>query len=182
MLISEETFDGSVAYSKRRTARNDPEVGYSPKIRRLSEISDNFGRQDPPRAGRYCYRTDLFGVSLGESNCLGWPASCEVTLRRSSPVVVLPMAPAHIDLDAVRGFSHNSRSTAMKYLIMPLLLVAGFIAMSTVEANAVVCAAGVYRAGCVAAGGGAVVVRRPAVVARRAVVVAPRVGVRRRVY
>jgi hypothetical protein len=71
----------------------------------------------------------------------------------------------------------------MKRLIVPLLLVGGFVALTTVEANAVVCARGVYRAGCVAAGGAAVVARpvvRPVV--RRHVVVAPRVAVRRRVY
>jgi hypothetical protein len=68
----------------------------------------------------------------------------------------------------------------MKHLIIPLLLAGGFIALSTVEASAVVCARGVYRAGCVSAGGAAVV-RRPVV---RPVVVAPRrtVVVRRRVY
>jgi hypothetical protein len=69
----------------------------------------------------------------------------------------------------------------MKHLIIPLSLAAGFIAFSTMEASAVVCARGVYRAGCVA-GGGAAVVARP-VVRRGAVVVAPRrVVVRRRVY
>ena len=64
----------------------------------------------------------------------------------------------------------------MKHIMISLLLAGGFIALSTMEASAVVCARGVYRAGCVA-GGGAVVVRRP-------VVVAPRRGVvvRRRVY
>jgi hypothetical protein len=67
----------------------------------------------------------------------------------------------------------------MKRLIVPLLLVGGFVALTTVEANAVVCARGVYRAGCVAAGGAAVVARP---VVRRPVVVAPRVAVRRRVY
>ena len=52
--------------------------------------------------------------------------------------------------------------------------------MSTIDASAVVCARGVVRAGCVAAGGGAaVVVARPVV---RPVVVAPRAAVRRRVY
>jgi hypothetical protein len=62
----------------------------------------------------------------------------------------------------------------MKKLIVPLLVAAGFIALTTMEANAVVCARGVYRAGCVSARG-AVVVGRP--------VVAPRgVVVRRRVY
>jgi hypothetical protein len=73
----------------------------------------------------------------------------------------------------------------MKHLIIPLLLVGGFVALTTTEASAVIyCAAGVYRAGCVA---------RPVVVAPRAVVVAPRavvvaphravvVAPRRRVY
>jgi hypothetical protein len=64
----------------------------------------------------------------------------------------------------------------MKYLIIALLLAVSFIAASTIEASAIVCARGVYRAGCVAPRG-AVVVGHPVVVApRRAVVV------RRRVY
>jgi hypothetical protein len=69
----------------------------------------------------------------------------------------------------------------MKHLVLSLLLAGGFIALSTMDASAVVCARGVHRAGCVAAGG-AVVVGAP--VARRAVVVAPRRAavVRRRVY
>jgi hypothetical protein len=66
----------------------------------------------------------------------------------------------------------------MKHLIIPILLVGSSVALATTEASAVVCAAGVYRAGCVAA--------RPVVVAPRAVVVAPRpvvvAPVRRRVY
>jgi hypothetical protein len=45
----------------------------------------------------------------------------------------------------------------MKHLIIPLLLIGGFVALTTTEASAVVCAAGVYRAGCIAA--------RPVVVA-----------------
>jgi hypothetical protein len=64
----------------------------------------------------------------------------------------------------------------MKKVLIALLLAGSFVALSTVRASAVVCARGVYRAGCVGAGG--------AVVARRAVV-APRGGavvVRRRVY
>ena len=67
----------------------------------------------------------------------------------------------------------------MKHLMISLLLAGGFIALSTMEAGAVVCARGVYRAGCAGAGG-AVVVGRPV----RPVVVAPRraVVVRRRVY
>jgi len=70
----------------------------------------------------------------------------------------------------------------MKHLMVSLLMAGGLVALSTMDASAVVCARGVYRAGCVAAGGGAVVVGAP--VARRAVVVAPRraVVVRRRVY
>jgi hypothetical protein len=67
----------------------------------------------------------------------------------------------------------------MKRVIIPLLLVGGFVALSTVEASAVVCARGVYRAGCVGAGG-AVVVGRP--VAHAAVVVPRARVVRRRVY
>ncbi|MDB5603966.1 MAG: hypothetical protein JWP25_866 [Bradyrhizobium sp.] len=66
----------------------------------------------------------------------------------------------------------------MKYIIS-LWLAGGFIALSTMDASAVVCARGVHRAGCVATGG-AVVVGRPVV---RPVVVAPRRAVvRRRVY
>ena len=69
----------------------------------------------------------------------------------------------------------------MKRLIIPVLFAGSFIALSTMEASAVVCARGVVRAGCVAAGGAAVVAR-PAV-RPGAVVVAPRrVAVRRRVY
>jgi hypothetical protein len=68
----------------------------------------------------------------------------------------------------------------MKHLMISLLLAGGFIALSTMEASAVVCARGVVRAGCVAAApGAAVVVGRPVV---RPVVVAPRAVVRRRVY
>jgi hypothetical protein len=69
----------------------------------------------------------------------------------------------------------------MKHLIISLTLAGSFIALSTMDANAVVCARGVVRAGCVAAGGAAVVATP---VVRRAVVVAPRrpVAVRRRVY
>lgn len=69
----------------------------------------------------------------------------------------------------------------MRRLTISLLLAGSFIAFSTMEASAIVCARGVYRAGCVGARG-AVVVRAPRV--HRAVVVAPRraVVVRRRVY
>ena len=68
----------------------------------------------------------------------------------------------------------------MKHLMISLSLAGSFLALSTMDAGAVVCARGVYRAGCVGAGG-AVVVGRPAV---RPVVVAPRraVVVHRRVY
>lgn len=72
----------------------------------------------------------------------------------------------------------------MKNLIIALFLVGSFFALSTMEASAVVCARGVYRAGCVGAGGAVVArpVGRAVVVAPRAVVVAPRRVVRRRVY
>jgi hypothetical protein len=70
----------------------------------------------------------------------------------------------------------------MKHPIVSVLLTGSFIALSTMDASAVVCARGVHRAGYVAAGGAAVVVGAPVV--RPAVVVAPRraVVVRRRVY
>ena len=68
----------------------------------------------------------------------------------------------------------------MKHLIIPTLLVGGFVAFATTEASAVIyCAAGVYRAGCVARPAAVVVAPRAVVVAPRPVVVAP---VRRRVY
>jgi hypothetical protein len=70
----------------------------------------------------------------------------------------------------------------MKHLMIPLLLAGSFIALSTMEASAVVCARGVVRAGCVAASGAAVVARPVVRPAARAVVVAPRAAVRRRVY
>jgi hypothetical protein len=68
----------------------------------------------------------------------------------------------------------------MKRMIISLVLTTSFIAASAMDANAVVCARGVYRAGCVGARG-AVVVRHPVV---HPVVVGPRraVVVRRRVY
>jgi hypothetical protein len=78
----------------------------------------------------------------------------------------------------------------MKHLIISLLPAGSFIALSTMEASGFVCARGVVRAGCVAAGGAAVAAGGAAVVARRPVarpaaraVVAPRgVAVRRRAY
>ena len=71
----------------------------------------------------------------------------------------------------------------MKTMMISLLLAAGFIALSTIDVSAVVCARGVVRAGCVAAGGAAVVARPVVRPVARGVVVAPRgVAVRRRVY
>ena len=71
----------------------------------------------------------------------------------------------------------------MKHLMIPLFIAGAFIALSTMEASAVVCARGVVRAGCVAAGGAAVVARPVVRPVARSVVVAPRgVAVRRRVY
>jgi hypothetical protein len=58
----------------------------------------------------------------------------------------------------------------MKHVITSLLLLGGVVSLSTTEANAFVCAQGVYRAGCVGAGGGAVVVRHPYVAPRGAYV------------
>lgn len=71
----------------------------------------------------------------------------------------------------------------MKHMAICLLLLGGFITLSTMEASAVVCARGVFRAGCVGSRGavvggpvrGAAVVRGPVYgrvgIARRGVVV-----------
>jgi hypothetical protein len=68
----------------------------------------------------------------------------------------------------------------MKHVIISLLLAGGFIAFSNFETSAVVCARGIYRAGCVGPRGAAVVHRpvvgRAFVGSRRGVIV------RRRVY
>ena len=58
----------------------------------------------------------------------------------------------------------------MKKVFIFLLLAGSFVTLSTMQASAVVCARGVYRAGCVGAGG-AVVARRAVIAPRRAVVV-----------
>jgi hypothetical protein len=67
----------------------------------------------------------------------------------------------------------------VKHLIISVLLagcfVGSFFVLTTTEANAIVCARGVYRAGCV----GGVGVVHPGV---RRVAVAPRVGVHRAVW
>lgn len=58
----------------------------------------------------------------------------------------------------------------MKHVIISLLLLGGVIALSTTEASALVCGAGMHRAGCVGARGGRVVVRHPYVARRGAYV------------
>jgi hypothetical protein len=60
----------------------------------------------------------------------------------------------------------------MKYVASGLLAL-GLLAVQMPEANAVTCAAGVYRAGCVGPRG-AVVTHRPATTVVRPAVVAPR--------
>jgi hypothetical protein len=74
----------------------------------------------------------------------------------------------------------------MKHLMIPLLMAGSLVALTATGASAVVyCAAGVYRAGCVARPAAVVVAPRAVVVAPRPVVVAPRavvVAPRRRVY
>jgi hypothetical protein len=49
----------------------------------------------------------------------------------------------------------------MRQVIISLLLLGGVVVLSATEASAIVCARGVYRAGCVGSGNGAVVVRHP---------------------
>jgi hypothetical protein len=79
---------------------------------------------------------------------------------------------------------HRTKGQDMKYMIVVLGLIAGFVVVSTVEASAVVCARGAYRAGCVAPRGAvgyrsAAVVRRGAVGYRSATVVRRGTAVRR---
>jgi hypothetical protein len=57
-----------------------------------------------------------------------------------------------------------NRRTEMKHILVVLGLAAGFTAYGASEASAIVCARGVYRAGCVGAGGA--VVRRGGVYPR----------------
>ena len=73
----------------------------------------------------------------------------------------------------------------MKQLIIPLLLIGSFVALTTTEASAVVyCVFGVYQPGCIARP--VYAAPRPVVVAPRPVVVAPRrtvvVAPRRRIH
>jgi len=61
----------------------------------------------------------------------------------------------------------------MRAILIAAIAVAAFsttMTINTTDANAVVCAKGVYRAGCVAPGRGAAVVRRPAVACRYVIV------------
>jgi hypothetical protein len=158
----------------------------TPNFRRLSEFSENF-----ERSWRAVARVRLslphcsIGYFIWNERCLSrWPASCEVNQEACPGPSGGDQkndywSPSQCRLWPIR----NLRRTVMKHVIIPLLLAAGFIASTTMEANAVVCARGVYRAGCVAAGGAAVVARPVVRPVARAVVVAPRgVAVRRRVY
>src|ERR1700730_6351960 len=87
------------------------------------------------------------------------------------------------NLQSLLPLERQPRRKIMKHLIISLSWAGSCIALSTLDASAVVCARGVYRAGCVAAGGAAVVARPVVRPAARAVVVGPRRGaVRRRVY
>jgi hypothetical protein len=78
--------------------------------------------------------------------------------------------------------SQTKERAVMKQSIILLALAGSVLALTTMEASAMVCAHGVYHSGCVGYHG-AVVVGRPIVhPGHRAVVVVPRGVVRRRVY
>jgi len=90
-------------------------------------------------------------------------------------------------LAAVAQRDQHVKGRIMKRIIVMFSLIGGFILLNTLEASAVVCARGVYRAGCVAPRGavgyrGAAVVRRGAVGYRSATVVRRGTVVRRRAY
>jgi hypothetical protein len=57
------------------------------------------------------------------------------------------------------GVPAYARKEIMKRFILAAALLGGFLALNVTEAKAFVCARGLYRAGCVGAGGG-VAVRR----------------------
>jgi hypothetical protein len=133
----------------------------------------------PTPASIVCHITDLSDISkrLCEAYHLarflrGEARGSLFVPLQTTNIVILTLSPAGGGSFTTQG------EKIMKHAIIALLFIGGFVALSTMEASAVVCARGVYRAGCVGAGG-AVVVRRPVA---RAVVVAPRVAVRRRVY
>ena len=144
------------------------EFGEPPKIRSFLLYATCRGQQ---RA--FCHPADLLDISQGTRG--GFRVGSLLARRREKkPVRPIADGESSFALSPRVVALRNSRRIVMKFVIASLLLVAGFLALSSVEASAVVCARGVYRAGCVAPGG-AVVVGRP-VVAPRATVV------RRRVY
>jgi hypothetical protein len=74
----------------------------------------------------------------------------------------------------VVGTQYTARRIKMRMLSISIITVAAFASAMTIaatSANAVVCAAGVYRAGCAGPRGAAVVVRPPPVAACRYIVV-----------
>jgi hypothetical protein len=143
------------------------EFGEPPKIRSFLLYATCRRQQ---RA--FCYPADLLDISQGTRGGFRIDSLLAKRVRRSLSV---PLQTASLRSLFRCGSWPFARRTVMRFVIASLLLVAGFLALSSVEASAVVCARGVYRAGCVAPGG-AVVVGRPVVVAPRAAVV------RRRVY
>lgn len=163
--------------------RSNENSARAARVRRL-QILQEFG--EPPKIRSFllyatcrrqqrafCHPADLLDISKGTRG--GFRVGSLLARRREKkPVRPIADGESSFALSPRVVALRNSRRTVMKFVIASLLLVAGFLALSSVEASAVVCARGVYGAGCVAPGG-AVVVGRP-VVAPRATVV------RRRVY
>jgi hypothetical protein len=158
-----------------KTRRRESAASNSPRNRRASKNSEFLVVCDvPPPAAGFCHPADLLDISQGTRG--GFRVGSLLARRREKkPVRPIADGESSFALSLRVVALRNSRRTVMKFVIASLFLVAGFIALSSVEASAVVCARGVYRAGCVAPGGAVVVGRT--VVAPRAVV-APR----RRVY
>src|SRR5450759_4596171 len=71
-----------------------------------------------------------------------WPASCDMNQRSLTRPFRRRSREMNLDrfLKCRSWPFRNSRRTIMKHVIIPLLLAAGFIALTTMEANAVVCA------------------------------------------
>jgi hypothetical protein len=171
--MDQRSNENSARAARVRRLQIPREFGEPPKIR---SFCCNATCRRQQRA--FCHPADRLDISQGTRG--GFRIDSLLARRREKkPVRPIADGESSFALSLRVVALRNSRRTVIRFVIASLLL-AGFIALSSVEASAVVCARGVYRAGCVAPGG-AVVVRRP-VVAPGAVV-APRAAVvRRRVY
>jgi hypothetical protein len=114
-----------------------------------------------------------YGGGRASPATTGLPRACEAAIDIGRPAICrCRSTPASFT------FRYNIREPNMRTFLVFASVVAAFVATMTVEttdANAVVCAAGVYRAGCAGPRGAAVVVRRPVAACHYVVVKGARV-------